>query len=365
MNPNDSVPASRASGVMRSLKLAGLRLLCDGGMFELVANSRWRQQRLLILCYHGTSLEDEHLWRPGLYMSRQRLSERFSFLRQRHYTVLPLGEALEQLRAQTLPTRSVALTFDDGTYDFYRQAYPLLEEFGFPATVYLTTYYSVGKRPVFNLICSYMLWQRRGKVIADGGEIGLPGPLDLRSETGRHHVVRALLHLAEREGMNGAQKDDLASQLADFLEIDYGALKSKRILQLMNAREVRGVARNGIDIQMHTHRHRAPEDEASFSREIRENREHILELTGVNPEHFCYPGGVYQPVFLPWLRAEQVLSATTCDSGLCTRRSESLLLPRFVDSQNRTQLEFESWTAGVGDLLALRRNAAQKYVPRD
>jgi len=65
------------------------------------------------------------------------------------------------------------------------------------------------------------------------------------------------------------------------------------------------------------------------------------------------------------LRAEQVLSATTCDSGLCTSRSESLLLPRFVDSQSRTQLEFEGWTAGVGDLLALRRNAAHKYVPRD
>jgi len=366
MNLNGSVPASRSGGgVMRSLKLAVLRLLRGGGMFELVANSRWRQQRLLILCYHGTSLEDEHLWRPGLYISRQRLSERFASLKQRHYTVLPLGEALEQLQAQTLPARSVALTFDDGSYDFYRQAYPLLQKFGFPATVYLTTYYSVGERPVFNLICSYMLWQRRGKVIADGEEICLPGPLDLRSETGRHRVVRGLIDLSEREGMSGVQKDDLASRLANFLDIDYGALKSKRILQLMNASEVREVARNRIDIQLHTHRHRTPEDEALFSREIRENREHILELAGVNPVHFCYPGGVYQPAFLPWLRAEQVLSATTCDSGLCTRRSESLLLPRFVDSQSRTQLEFESWAAGVGDLLALRRNAAQEYVPRD
>ena len=366
MNLNGSVPASRSGGgVMRSLKLAVLCLLRGGGMFELVANSRWRQQRLLILCYHGTSLEDEHLWRPGLYISRQRLSERFASLKQRHYTMLPLGEALEQLQAQTLPARSVALTFDDGTYDFYRQAYPLLQKFGFPATVYLTTYYSVGERPVFNLICSYMLWQRRGKVIADGEEIGLPGPLDLCSETGRHRVVRGLIDLSEREGMDGVQKDDLASRFAGFLEIDFSALKSKRILQLMNAREVREVARNRIDIQLHTHRHRTPEDEALFSREIRENREHILELAGVNPVHFCYPGGIYQPAFLPWLRAEQVLSATTCDSGLCTSRSESLLLPRFVDSQSRTQLEFEGWTAGVGDLLALRRNAAQKYVPRD
>jgi peptidoglycan/xylan/chitin deacetylase (PgdA/CDA1 family) len=351
--------------LMRSLKLAALQLLRGGGMFELVAKSRWRQQRLLIICYHGTSLEDEHLWRSGLYISPQQLRERFSYLKQGQYAVLPLGEALERLRAQTLSARSVALTFDDGTYDFYCKAYPLLREYGFPATVYLTTYYALSKRPVFNLICSYMLWQRRGKVIADGEEMGLQGPLDLRSETGRHRVVRGLIDLAEREGMSGVQKDDLASRLAGFLEIDYGALKSKRILQLMNASEVREVAQNRIDIQLHTHRHRMPEDEALFSREIRENRGHILELAGVNPVHFCYPGGVYHPAFIPWLRAEQVVSATTCDSGLCTRRNESLLLPRFVDSERRTQLEFESWTTGVGDLLALRRAAAQTYVPRD
>jgi peptidoglycan/xylan/chitin deacetylase (PgdA/CDA1 family) len=350
---------------MRSLKLAVLRLLRDGGLFELIANSRWRQQRLLILCYHGTSLEDEHLWRPGLYMSPERLRERFSSLRQRGYSVLPLGEALDRLSAQTLPARSITLTFDDGTCDFYCKAYPLLREYGFPATVYLTTYYVLNERPVFNLICSYMLWQRRGEVIDNGQELGLHGALDLRSEKGRHCVVRGLIDLADREGMTGAQKDDLAARLAAFLGIDYGTLKAKRILQLMNGREVQEVAQNGIDIQLHTHRHRLPESESLFSREIRENREHILQLVQANPVHFCYPGGVYQPAFLPRLRAEQVVSATTCDSGLCTRQSESLLLPRFADSQNRTQLEFESWAAGVGDLLALRRAAAQTYVPRD
>jgi hypothetical protein len=110
-----------------------------------------------------------------------------------------------------------------------------------------------------------------------------------------------------------------------------------------------------------------PEDESLFSREIRENRAHILELaTATVPAvHFCYPGGVYRPSFLPGLRSEQVVSATTCDAGLCTFNSESLLLPRFVDNQMRTQLEFESWAAGVGDVLAVRRAAAQKYVPRD
>ncbi len=351
--------------MLRSLKLTALRLLRGGGMFELVADSRWRRQRLLILCYHGTSLDDEHLWRSALYITPDTLRQRLASLKKGRYAVLPLGEALERLRAQTLPARSAVLTFDDGTYDFYSEAHPLLQEFGFPATVYLTTYYSLCERPVFNLICSYLLWKRRGQVIADAPEVGLPGPLDLGTETSRHGIVRRLIDLAERENMTGVQKDDLAGRLAGFLGIDYAALKAKRILQLMNANEVRDAARSGVDIQLHTHRHRTPEDEAMFAREIRENREQIL-ASGLPPAvHFCYPGGVYRPLFLPWLRAEGIVSATTCDAGLCTRQSESLLLPRFVDNQQRTQLEFESWAAGIGDLLAFRRAAPQKYVPRD
>ena len=351
--------------MLRKVKLATIRVLHGSGVFELVANSRWRRERLLILCYHGTSLEDEHLWRPALYMRPELLRERLTALKQGRYAVLPLDEALHRLRAGTLPARSVALTFDDGTYDFYRQAHPILQEFGVPATVYLTTYYALCERPIFNLICSYMLWKRRGQVLSDAPEIGLEGPLDLRTEAGRHQVVRRLIERAEREDLTGVQKDDLAARLGHFLGIDYAALKAKRILQLMNVNEVRELAGHGVDFQLHTHRHRTPEDRALFSGEIRENRQHIHELVSSDPVHFCYPGGVHQPAFLPWLRDEQVVSATTCDAGLCTRETESLLLPRFVDNQSRSQLEFESWTAGVGDLLAFRRAATQKYVPRD
>jgi len=335
------------------------------GTFHLVGNSRWRQQRLLILCYHGTSIDDESLWRPSLYITPQKLEERFSALKDSKYAVLPLAAALQRLHAGTLPPRSVAITFDDGTYDFYRHAFPLLQSYGFPATVYLTTYYTFCERPVFNLICSYMLWRRRGQIIRNATKLGLTGAMDLRSELGRHKVVRGLIEMADRQLMTGLQKDGLAARLADFLGIDYGDLQARRILQLMNADEVRTIAQRGVDIQLHTHRHRTPENEELFRREIRENRARVRDLVAHEAVHFCYPGGVYNSAFLDWLREENVISATTCDSGLASRFSESLLLPRFVDNQNRTQVEFESWLCGVGDLLAFRRMSRQRYVPSD
>ena len=349
--------------MLRNVKLATLFALKAAGVFDLVANSRWRRERLLILCYHGTSLDDEHLWRPGLYIEPSVLEQRLETLKTGGYSVLPLGEGLQRLQAGSLPARSVALTFDDGTYDFYKQAYPRLKSYGYPVTVYQTTYYTDYERPVFSLVCSYMLWKKRGEIIPAGRDLGLAQAMDLRTEAGRHQVVRGLIGLAEREDMSGRQKDELAARLARVLGLDYDALVEKRIVQLMNARELKEVASNGVDIQLHTHRHRTPEDENLFRQEIRDNRERIQALVSSTSVHFCYPSGVYRPEFFSWLAKEQVVSATTCDSGLASRQSESLLIPRYIDNQFRTAVDFESWISGVGDLLALRRAATQGYVP--
>jgi peptidoglycan/xylan/chitin deacetylase (PgdA/CDA1 family) len=351
--------------MLGTIKLVTLRALKAWGIFKVVADSSWRRNRLLILCYHGTSLEDEHLWRPQLYMEPHLLEQRLEMLKQGRYAVLPLGEGLECLKAGTLPPRSVAITFDDGTYDFYRNAYPLLKSYGFPVTVYQTTYYMDYERPVFSLICSYMLWMKRGVVIQDGRVLGLTDPLDLRTEAGRHKVVLSLIELAERNHMTGQQKNEIAGRLARFLEIDYDALVARRLLQIMNKRELQEIARNGVDIQLHTHRHRTPEDEALFRREIQDNRERIQAVASSTPVHFCYPSGVYRPTFFEWLAQEQVVSATTCDAGLVSRDSQSLLIPRYIDHQRRTVIDFESWISGVGDLLAVRRAATQRYVPTE
>ena len=267
----------------------------------------------------------------------------------------PLADALNRMYDQDLPPRSVAITFDDGTYDFYKQAYPLLKAFGFPATVYQSTYYSDYPRPVFNLICGYMLWKRGGILPGRGRELGLDVLMDLRTDASQRVVVDALLLKAQKEGLNGQQKDELARRLANFLGIDYDEILSKRILHLMNAQEIAELAAAGVDFQLHTHRHRTPDDTRLFQKEIQDNRESLQRITGSVAVHFCYPSGVYKQEFLPWLQAENVVSATTCDVGFASSRDSKLLLPRYVDTSYRTGLEFESWVTGVGHLVRRRR----------
>ena len=351
--------------MLRNAKLAALQFLKSAGVFEAVANSNWRRNRLLILCYHGVSLEDEHQWRPALYLPQQILEQRLESLRAMHCSVLPLEEALQRVKARDLPPRSVAVTFDDGTYDFYRQAYPLLTKYEIPVTVYQTTYYSDNPMPVFNLICSYMLWNRRSEKLNPVPELGLNQPMDLSTELGRHRVVRCLVEGAERDNLTGREKNEVAGKLAQALGIDYAALTGTRILQLMNAGEIAEVANAGVDVQLHTHRHRTPEEETLFRREIDENRRRIASITNKSPQHFCYPAGAYRQEFVSWLEKNGVLSATTCDAGLVHVGDNPFLLARFVDTTGRTQVEFESWVSGVGDLIALRKAATQRYTVPD
>jgi peptidoglycan/xylan/chitin deacetylase (PgdA/CDA1 family) len=330
-----------------------------------VRDSPWRDERLLILCFHGISIEEEHLWRPATYIRPPLFEKRLELLARGRYQVLSLGDAVERLYRRELPPRSAAITFDDGTYDFLEHAFPALKKHGFPATVYQTTYYCDYDRPLFHLISSYMLWKRRGQVLNGGERIGLPSRLDLRNESSRQAILDQLVKRAEDQRLMEQQKNQLAEELAAVIGIDYDDLVRKRILQLLRPHEVAELADQGVDFQLHTHRHRTPLSELPFRQEIRDNRYSLQSmLSGRSTRHFCYPSGVYEPEFLPWLEAEDVVSATTCDPGMATRTSNPLLLPRFIDTSHVTDLEFEGWLSGAASLLPRRKRRRGKRQQR-
>lgn len=336
-----------------------LRALKASGLSDRVRDSRWRRRRLLILCYHSLALDEENLWRPANFLAPARLRERFEILKQGGYHVLQLGEAFQRLHRNDLPPRSVVLTFDDGTYDFYKLTYPLLREYGFPATVYQTTYYCSRRVPVYSLICSYILWKSRAAVLRSAPSMGIGGDIPLGALEDRQTAVSQMVAFADREQLSTEQKNDLAGELASRVGVDYQQLLRQRVLQLMTPEEIAELAAAGISFELHTHRHRMPRDRMLFDREIRDNRDAIEAVTRIRPAHFCYPSGDYDLMFLPWLAEQGVVSATTCDSGLASVRNHPLLLPRFIDTTGRTALEFESWLTGVGALLSTGASTAR------
>src|SRR5688572_8434448 len=350
------IEETQGNRMLRKLKRAALRASEWVGLFPQVQAGRWRRQRLLILAYHGISLDDEHEWDPFLYMRPETFRQRMVALQRGGYHVLSLDTALSLLREDNLPPGAVVITFDDGFHDFYARACPILQEFEYPATVYLTTYYCNYNKPVFNVFCSYLLWRGRGRIVDGNDILGREGLLDLRSPAGRAAVLTAIHHFVGNNGFSAEEKDELAKRLAEQVGVDYDAITSQRIVHLMTPDEIRRLSPAKVDIQLHTHRHRTPSDRASFLREITDNRECIRKMTGSAStlSHFCYPSGVHKPEFLPWLEEAGVTSATTCTAGMASRRSHKLLLPRFLDSNDVDPIVFQAWLAGVAAFLPRR-----------
>jgi peptidoglycan/xylan/chitin deacetylase (PgdA/CDA1 family) len=341
--------------MLKKLKQGTLSSLKTSGVFSIVRDSKWRSQRLLILAYHGISLDDEHHWDPSLYMIPDCFRRRMQLLKNSGSTVLPLSEAVRRLYSHDLPERCVALTFDDGNYDFYKAAHPILREFDFPATVYLTTFYSSFPKPVFDVVCSYLLWKGRGADLDFKAITGKEMKLDLSDDAGRGRSMDELRKFAQDQKLSAEEKDYLAASVARQLKVDYDALLAKRLLRILSPDEVKTLATKGVDFQLHTHRHRMPPDRSLFLREIDDNRNSIQAMTGAFPSHFCYPSGVHDLAFFPWLEEAGIVSATTCEVGFASAQSHPLLLPRLLDTSGLSEIEFEGWLTGVSAALPRKR----------
>jgi peptidoglycan/xylan/chitin deacetylase (PgdA/CDA1 family) len=336
--------------MLRSSKLAFLHAARSAGLDALLLRSAWRRKRLLILCYHGVSLDDEHRW-SGLYVSPEHFRRRLEILERERCAVLPLDSAVRALREGTLPERAVTITFDDGFHDFYAAAWPALREFGFPATVYLTTYYCFRNSPVFDPMCSYLLWKGRGRVLAFPEVL----PEGVTVEDGTLRRIRdAIFRYCRERDLSADAKDALLRDLATKLGCDLDDLCRRRILHLMTPEECAEAAAGGVDLQLHTHRHRVSREREIFWKEIDDNRAALAKVLGREAVHFCYPCGFTLPEFPSWLAGRSVVSATTCNVGLAGPGDNALLLPRLLDLPHITDAEFRAWISGLAALLPRR-----------
>jgi peptidoglycan/xylan/chitin deacetylase (PgdA/CDA1 family) len=211
-------------------------------------------------------------------------------------------------------------------------------------------------------MCSYLLWKGRSNVLDLKQLTGQNLKINLQGLDAREAALAQIRAFGRVQKLSAEEKDAFAASLAAHLQVDYQALLEQRTMHNLTPDEVRLLNTRGIDVQLHTHRHRTPLDRQLFLREIEDNRQSIREMTGKIPTHFCYPSGVYDQSFLPWLREAGVVSATTCESGFASRSSNDLLLPRFLDNATLSPIEFESWLTGVSAALPRRRVPSHAFA---
>lgn len=118
------------------------------------------RQRAIILLYHRVAESRSDPW--ALNVSPHYFAEHLEILQQRARPVR-LQQLAQGLVSGGLTNRSVVITFDDGYADNLHAAKPLLERYGIPATVFLTTGYLGHEREFW--------WDRLERVLLEPGTL--------------------------------------------------------------------------------------------------------------------------------------------------------------------------------------------------
>jgi hypothetical protein len=199
-----------------------------------------------------------------------------------------------------------------------------------------------------------MAWKsERQRVDLAGLLSGFNGITPLRG-TEASRRLQALYEAAERQ-CTEPERVQIARRFGERVNVDYDELLRSRRLTLMNRTELASLRHYGVDMQLHTHRHRLPLRQSELAVELAENRGVLSTVTQVDLEHLCYPSGIWSRSQWSALTALGVTSATTCVPGLNTSRTPSLALHRFLDGQNITMDEFDVEMSGLKDFARRSR----------
>lgn len=96
-----------------------------------------KQYAVPILMYHSVNpVSDKE--RNRLIVPADVFERQMRFLKEHHYNVVSLDSLIPFLEAKKkVPSKTVAITFDDGYKDNYTYAFPVLKKYQLPATVFI------------------------------------------------------------------------------------------------------------------------------------------------------------------------------------------------------------------------------------
>lgn len=207
---------------------------------------------------------------------------------RRHFNPVSLDALLEAYDADRPIPHAVVITFDDGYEDFYKNAFPILNEEGIPATLFITTGFIDGK---------LWLWPDQLRFCIENSlesRLNLPElKIDIRSFSDRIDAWNSLGDLCLQ--MDNAEKFDFINRVASALnvQIPTKAPDAYRGLTWSNVREM---VAQGLVIGSHSVSHPilTSLQNDNLVAELRESRDRIMKETGLDVPAFCYPNG--QPI---------------------------------------------------------------------
>jgi peptidoglycan/xylan/chitin deacetylase (PgdA/CDA1 family) len=239
-----------------------------------------------------------------------------------HFNIVPLCDAEYLIRNKSSVSSkpNIILTFDDGWYDFYVHAWPILKDESVPGVVFLPTGY-IGTDRLFwtdrlALILNDLKYGKILKKATDSREWGSV----IRANSFDNRFSRAIKILKRNT------HEEIESFL-DECELIGGVQNYNNNRAFMNWQEARELFGYGqISFGSHTVNHAilTSLSNTAILEELKLSKEKLIEEKVVGDSiPFCYPNGNYNTWIAQSVKEIGYSCAVTCDSGW--NKSESSL----------------------------------------
>jgi peptidoglycan/xylan/chitin deacetylase (PgdA/CDA1 family) len=209
-----------------------------------------------------------------------------------HFQVLGLEQWVDHvLQGIPLAADSVIITFDDGYYDNYRVAWPILAKYGVPATFFLSTGYLGTGRVKWEDRLAYLVKRSTATTWrVNSGQTNASSHFDLQDERSRQRTLYRLAHLLG--ALPEAERDSLLGELEAQAHVALtGRERERLMLSWEDVREM--AAQPGICLGAHTvgHPHLARLAMPEMAYEIAESKRQLENVLQRAVRFFSYPYG--------------------------------------------------------------------------
>ncbi len=202
-----------------------------------------------------------------------------------YFRIVTLDDLISELEIGKLQPNTICITFDDGYYDNYQYAFPILKEFRIPATIFLTT----------DLIGSQkMLWHDKVLQIIKNTEIDnfrlkINGrnTFNLTNINKKKEVANELLEWMKK--LLPEEREQRIQELKKTCQIEDN--ETKRLM--LNWNEVKEMHNAGISFGAHTKNHPILSllSWDQMKEEIESSKYAIEKILGDKVQTFAYPNG--------------------------------------------------------------------------
>lgn len=241
---------------------------------------RVRSARYLVLGYHRVGTAGVPLY---CTLPQQVFAQQMRYVAE-HYRVLSVEQMVEELRDPQAQGQGVVVTFDDGYLGTFTEAFPILQKYKIPATVYLTGEpVETGEIAWYDRI--FLRFQKASSELT----VVLATPRTFRLSSPATRIEAATEVVMYLRTVPDERRQAWCEEFAQQIPLSSDELQGA----MMTWTQACLMQESGISFGAHTMSHPAVSRLAgeSLTRELSESKSLIEKNLGVAVQHFAFPFG--------------------------------------------------------------------------